>query len=173
MQTNCTGCLHFLPSPPPPPPTPPVETTGNTFHGALPQITSLLGCSPQKGGRWIIGASLSLWKGGQWKRSFKRGCRGPALQLQFFTRQEGLSPWQNTLQHSNLLILVEAGALTCSHCREKQCSRHNISQQRIALLGYLFSSSRCTFALSKLVFAITTLRCICINTKSCISWGAA
>lgn len=34
--------------------------------------------------------------------------------LWFFTRQEGLSPCQNTLQHSNLLILEEAGSLTCA-----------------------------------------------------------
>lgn len=36
---------------------PPVETAGNAFHGALPQITSLLGCSPSERGKmdfWSI-----------------------------------------------------------------------------------------------------------------------
>lgn len=36
------------------------NSVSNTFHGALPQITSLLGCSPLKGARWVIRAALSL-----------------------------------------------------------------------------------------------------------------
>lgn len=53
------------------------NSVSNTFHGALPQITSLLGCSPLTGGRWVIRAALSLCSPlGRRAVKKKSGCMG-------------------------------------------------------------------------------------------------